>query len=42
MSWVMALGNSPQRFINDFARRSAHSCIPNLLASDQTTVDSLL
>ena len=41
MSWVTALCNSPQRFLNDLARRSAHSRVPNLLASDQTTVNSL-
>ena len=41
MSWVTALCSSPQHFLNDLARRSAHSRVPNLLASDQTTVDSL-
>ena len=41
MSWVTASCSSPQHFLYDFARRSAHLRVPNLLASDQTTVDSL-
>src|SRR5260370_42651597 len=41
MSWVMALRNSPQRFLYDLARSSAHLHVPNLLTSDQTTVNSL-
>src|SRR5471032_1670406 len=41
MSWVTALPNSPQRFLHDLARRSAHLRVPNLLTSDQTTVNSL-
>jgi len=41
MSWVTALRNSPQRFLHDLARRSAHLRVPNLLTSDQTTVNSL-
>jgi len=41
MPWSAALCNSPQNFLNDFARRSTHSRVPNLLASDQATVDSL-
>ena len=36
-----ALRSSPQHFLYDFARRSTHLRVPNLLASDQTTVDSL-
>src|SRR5216683_1473275 len=34
MSRVTALCNSPQHFLNDFARRSAHSRVPNLLADE--------
>jgi len=41
MSWVKALCDSPQYYLYDLAGRSAHSCIANLLATDQTTVDSL-
>jgi hypothetical protein len=41
MFWVPALGSPPQRLLQDLARRSAHSHVPNLLASDQTPVESL-
>jgi hypothetical protein len=41
MSWVTALRNSPQRFLYDLARRSADLHVPNLLTSDQATVNSL-
>src|SRR5664279_5496957 len=41
MSWVTASRNSPQRFLHDLARRSAHLRVPKLLPSDQTTVNSL-
>src|ERR1700730_4101672 len=41
MSSVTALRSSPQRFLHDLARRSAHLRVPNLLTSDQTTVNSL-
>src|SRR5213593_2313323 len=41
MLWVTALRNSSQRFLHDLARRSTHLRVPNLLTSDQTTVNSL-
>ena len=41
MSWVTALCNSPQHFLDHLARRSHHPRVPNLLTSDQATVDSL-
>src|ERR1700690_3793627 len=41
MFWVPALRSPPQRFINDFACRSPHARAPDLLASDQATIDSL-
>ena len=41
MSSVMALRSSPQHFLNDLACSYAHSRVPNVLASDETTVDSL-
>src|SRR5713101_1301312 len=41
MPWVMALCSSPQNSLNGFAHRSAHLRVPNLLASDETAVDSL-
>jgi hypothetical protein len=40
-AWGAALWGSPQRFFYNQARRSDHSRVLNLLASDQTTVDSL-
>src|SRR5947209_5817367 len=40
-SSLAALGNSPQCFIDDLATRSAHSCIPNLLPTNQTALDRL-
>src|ERR1035437_4623614 len=39
--WETALCSPPQRVLNDFARRHVHWRVPNLLASDQTTVGSL-
>src|SRR5437016_13777102 len=41
MSWLPALRSPSQRFLNYLARRPAHSRVPNLLTSDQTTVDRL-
>src|ERR1035441_10459559 len=41
MFWVTALCSSAQHFLDDLARSSAHSRVPNLLASDQTTINSL-
>jgi len=41
MLWVSALCSPSKRFLNHFACRSTHLPAPNLLASDQTTVDSL-
>ena len=41
MFWVSALCSPSQRFLNHFACRCAHFPAPNLLTSDQTTVDSL-
>lgn len=41
MSEVTALCSSPQYFFNHLVGRSAHSRVPNLLASDETAVDSL-
>lgn len=38
---ITALCNSPQCLFYDFADRSAHSRIPNLLPTDQTALDSL-
>jgi len=39
--WMTALCSPPQHFFYKLTRRSAHSRVPNLLASDQTTVNSL-
>src|SRR5712691_8570658 len=41
MSWVTASCSSPQYFFNHLVGRSTHSRVPNLLASDETAVDSL-
>ncbi len=41
ISWLTALGNSPQYVLYDLASRSAHSRVANLLPADQTTVDRL-
>src|ERR1035438_937048 len=41
MFWVTALCSLPQCFLDDLARRQVHWRVPNLLASDQTTVGSL-
>jgi len=37
---VTALCSSPQHFLHKLAPRSAHARVPNLLARDQTTVNS--
>jgi len=39
--WKTALCFPPQHFLYKLTRRSVHSRVPNLLASDQTTVNSL-
>jgi len=42
MFWMSSsLCSPPQPSLYNFARRSAHLSVPNLLASDQTTFDSL-
>ena len=41
MSWASALCSTPEYVGDDLAGDSAHSRGPDLLASDQTTVDSL-
>src|ERR1019366_1752930 len=42
MSWVTALCSSPQHFLYDFARWSAHLRVPNLWGINKPRADSLL
>jgi len=41
MSWAAALCRSPEHFFKDLVRRSDHSRVSKLLASDQAPVNSL-
>ena len=41
MFWAAALCSPPQRFLKDLVRRSVQLRGPNLMASDQTAINSL-